>query len=64
MTVQTDRSAHLATLRGELRARIATGNRHALVYGKPVRLLTVSRQGVRARFPSGVVEIVHPEDVR
>lgn len=64
MIAQTDRSAHLNELSDALRARIASGRRQAVAHGKPVRLLTVSKHGVRVRYPDGHIEVTHPEDVR
>lgn len=64
MTGQEERAAYLAGLLTGHRERIASGQRRAVAFGAPVRVLTVSRSGVRVRYPDGHVERLHPEDVR
>lgn len=64
MTTTAERQTYLEGLLKAHRARIGRGERRAIAHDLPVRLLTVSKNGVRIRFADGHIEVAHPEDVR
>ena len=63
MTTNTERGNYLAGLLNNVRARVADGNRNAVVFDRPVRIMSVATTGVRCRFPDGHIERIHPEDI-
>lgn len=61
---QIKRGDYLDGLLDALRARVARGDRRAIVYGGPVRIVSIARAGVRIRFADGHVERAHVEAVK